>query len=104
MENNVAPNWEAVPPQEYPFPTPSDYTRTNNATYGNCSFNITVSDKEVSMYQDVDVADYTVFIDSGKAEYEISVDMYCAEGCVLVALYFYDGISAELNVSRKSYP
>jgi len=96
-------DWKPDPAEGY-FPTLSNYPQLENASYGNCSFNFTISEhKSVVMYQDVDVDDYTVFLDSDEAEYKFSAEVRCVNRGFVVGVKFFDVKFAYLNASCKNF-
>ncbi|CAF4471934.1 unnamed protein product [Rotaria socialis] len=97
-------NWKPLPTIAY-FPTLSNYPQSENASYGNCSFNFTtIEDKKVRMHQDVNVDEYIVFLDTNESEYEIAADMRCINEDVFIGVTFYSVTMTYLLSSRKNSP
>ncbi len=67
------PNWVANNQQYFSYPT---IVNSKNLLY-KCSFNFTVdmNNKQVPMYQNIDLNHFSVFIDSGISEYQSILDV-----------------------------
>ena len=61
-----------------------------------------VNGKDVAMYQDTDVGDFSVLIDTDEAEYWLSADATCAGGLLIFDVLFFDENSMRLNSTRLS--
>jgi uncharacterized protein YjbI with pentapeptide repeats len=96
-------NWGFFSSEVASRPMLSNYPQMENASYGNYSFNFTVSDKSVGMQQQVDVDDYSIFIDTSEAEYKFSADVRCVKGYVIISVDFYNEASVPPNDPGKDF-
>lgn len=102
MKEHVLINWEINSLRGFLPPTISEIQWPRNSTYGRYCFNFTVTDKRLGMEQVVDVTDYTVFIITNEALFELSADLRCVHGTIGVETEFYDSTSTSFNVTRRT--
>ena len=91
LESSRIPNWFELPAYSSVTPTLSVNKHPINSSYGQCDFNFTVNDKlPVAMAQNIDISNFSVFMDSNEANYQISASVGCARGTLRMGLEFLD--------------
>ena len=93
---NTILHWIANNPQYFSYPTLR--INPNSTCQYSFGFTVTNNDKTVSMYQDVDIKHFSLFIGSGLAEYKISADIEnCKQGILTLITGFYDAVSTRVG-------
>ncbi|CAF4893757.1 unnamed protein product [Rotaria sp. Silwood1] len=72
-QQDLISHWSPFEHQFHSYPS-----LASNVTDRNCYFNFTTSTKPMFMYQEIDLSNYSLFVDTGEVEVDISADFGCS--------------------------
>ncbi len=92
------PYWKAFTDSEYPTLAYSENERK-------CYFNFTAlrSPVVVGFYQDIDLRDFSYFIDSGEAEVYMKLESICTNGSLQTYLGFYSVEGSRISLESELF-